>query len=59
VLEALRAGFSTPDDIATQIYASLASGLRAAAVETVLAHLVHLEETGRATRAGDIWRTGH
>ena len=58
VLDALRAGLSRPGDIATRLYADLPSALHAAAVETVLAHLVYLEETGRASRVGDTWTPG-
>jgi glyoxylase-like metal-dependent hydrolase (beta-lactamase superfamily II) len=55
VLDALQSGPSTPEEIAARIYAQLAPGLLAAAADTVLAHLVYLEETGRATRAGTRW----
>jgi glyoxylase-like metal-dependent hydrolase (beta-lactamase superfamily II) len=58
VLDALRTGPSTPEEIAARVYARIAPGLLAAAADTVLAHLVYLEETGRAARSGNRW-TAH
>ncbi len=55
VLDALSAGLSTPEDIIVRIYPGLASGLLAAAAETVLAHLIKLEETGRAAQEAGRW----
>jgi glyoxylase-like metal-dependent hydrolase (beta-lactamase superfamily II) len=55
VLEALSAGLSTPEEIGARVYPGLASGLGAAAADTMLAHLVKLEEEGRAVRSGVGW----
>jgi endoribonuclease LACTB2 len=55
VLEALRAGRSTPEEISARVYGGLAAGLMAAAADTVLAHLVKLEEEGRASRTANRW----
>ncbi len=52
VIDALRAGEGTPSAIAARIYDSLPDALRQAAAESVLAHLVKLEEEGRARRTG-------
>jgi glyoxylase-like metal-dependent hydrolase (beta-lactamase superfamily II) len=52
VIEALAAGAGTPASIASRIYALLPESLRPAAEESVLAHLLKLEEDGRARRAG-------
>ncbi len=46
VLDALRAGCFTPDDIVARIYPDLEEGLKAAARETVLAHLRKIREDG-------------
>ena len=56
VVEALRAGAKTPDEIAGRIYDSLAPALLAAAADSVLAHLVKLEEERRATIDDGAWR---
>jgi glyoxylase-like metal-dependent hydrolase (beta-lactamase superfamily II) len=56
VLDALSAGSSTPEDIIVRIYPGLAAGLLAAAADTILAHLIKLEETGRAAREAGTWR---
>jgi hydroxyacylglutathione hydrolase len=55
VLDALSRGPSTPEDIIVRIYPGLAAGLLAAAADTVLAHLIKLEETGRATQKAGKW----
>ena len=55
VLDALSAGLSTPEDIIVRIYPGLSTGLLAAAADTILAHLIKLEETGRATREAGKW----
>ena len=55
VLDAMRAGRSTADEITAAVYAGLSPALAAAAADTVLAHLQYLEETGRATRDGVRW----
>jgi glyoxylase-like metal-dependent hydrolase (beta-lactamase superfamily II) len=46
----------TPQQIVPEVYGTLAAGLDAAAAESVLAHLIKLEEEGRAENDGDIWR---
>jgi glyoxylase-like metal-dependent hydrolase (beta-lactamase superfamily II) len=48
VLEALEAGAATPQEIASRVYAAVPDPLRGAAEESVLAHLVKLEDEGRA-----------
>lgn len=48
VLEALAAGCGSAEAIAARIYPDLSATLRAAACETVEAHLVKLREEGRA-----------
>lgn len=50
VVDILRRGPATPEEIAPQIYGRLADSIGAAAVETVFAHLVKLEEGGLAER---------
>jgi glyoxylase-like metal-dependent hydrolase (beta-lactamase superfamily II) len=56
VVDALSAGLSTPEDLIVRIYPGLAAGLLAAAADTILAHLIKLEETGRATQEEGGWR---
>lgn len=57
IVEFLRRGPATAEEIAPAIYGRLADRIGAAAVETVVAHLVKLEEDGAAARdAGDRWR---
>ena len=51
IVEVLRGGWATPEEIAAKIYGRLADAIAGAAVESVLAHLVKLQEEGRATRA--------
>jgi glyoxylase-like metal-dependent hydrolase (beta-lactamase superfamily II) len=53
VLEALARGPATPAMLAGMIYDQLPDPLRRQAEESVLAHLVKLEEEGRATSHGD------
>ena len=50
VIEALGSGEGTPAAISARIYEGLPDALRQAAEESVLAHLVKLEEEGRARR---------
>ena len=52
VVEALRAGAATPEAVALKVYGQLPPTIGPAAVESVLAHLVKLEEEGRATKEG-------
>jgi glyoxylase-like metal-dependent hydrolase (beta-lactamase superfamily II) len=48
IVDALRAGAATPAAIATRVYGELPPTIGPAAVESVLAHLIKLEEEGRA-----------
>lgn len=52
VLEVLRSGVTTPDAIVSRIYDRLLPELMGAARDSVLAHLIKLEDEGRAQRAG-------
>jgi len=57
ILEVLASGPAEPAEVARQIYpANLAEELRPAARENVLAHLIKLQEDGRAVQDGDRWR---
>ena len=51
IVEALRAGCRTPAEIVPRVYGALDPMLRTAAEDSVLAHLLKLEEEGRATPA--------
>lgn len=51
VIAALRTGARTPSQIVAEIYGDLPASLAAAAADSVLAHLVKLQEEGRATPA--------
>jgi hydroxyacylglutathione hydrolase len=55
VLETLAQGPSRVDGLVDAIYPELASSLRAAARETVLAHLRKLDDEGRAGERGGVW----
>jgi glyoxylase-like metal-dependent hydrolase (beta-lactamase superfamily II) len=55
VIEALAAGCHTPEEIAARIYSDLAPGLRGAASESVLAHLIKLRKDGIAIEDGGLW----
>ena len=52
ILEALRAGATTPDAIAARVYGAAAADDRAGRGDSVRAHLIKLEEEGRATKEG-------
>ncbi len=52
IVEALRAGATTPEAIAMRVYGVLPPTIGPAAVESVLAHLIKLEEEGRVTKEG-------
>ena len=56
VLEALAAGAATSDDIAARIYRGLDPALLPQARDSVLAHLLKLEDEGDAVRDGQRWR---
>lgn len=53
VIDALRHGVMTPQEIVPRIYGKLADSIEAAAAESVLAHLIKLEEDGVAARDVD------
>ena len=55
VLEALRDGHQTAEGVALEIYRGLDPALSLAATDTILAHLVKLEQDGRVTRTGERW----
>lgn len=55
IVEALRARVDTPEDIAARVYGHLPDAIAPAAAETVLAHLVKLQEEARASRSGNQW----
>ncbi len=55
VLGALAWGLSTVDDITSAIYAGLTSARALMARESVLAHLVKLEDDGRVRKDGQQW----
>jgi hydroxyacylglutathione hydrolase len=50
IVEALRGGAATPAAIAATVYGRLPPTIVPAAIESVLAHLIKLEEEGRATK---------
>jgi glyoxylase-like metal-dependent hydrolase (beta-lactamase superfamily II) len=55
IVEALRARVDTPESIAARVYGHLPEAIAPAAAESVLAHLVKLQEDARATRSGNRW----
>jgi glyoxylase-like metal-dependent hydrolase (beta-lactamase superfamily II) len=55
VLDALRAGDTSPDAMVRRIYPRLSAPLLPIARETMLAHLMKLEGEGRARREQDAW----
>jgi glyoxylase-like metal-dependent hydrolase (beta-lactamase superfamily II) len=55
VVGALQAGYTTPEAIAARVYKDLAPGLQAAAADSVLAHLVKLQEEQRAILTDRQW----
>ena len=55
VVAALRAGASTPEAIVTRVYPRLAENLVPLAQESVTAHLLKLEQEGRARRDDEAW----
>jgi hypothetical protein len=56
IVEALRTGAKGAPAIADALYSGIHPQLREAAQDTVVAHLIKLEEEGRAKRAGDVWQ---
>ena len=55
VIEALRSGDHTADEIVARIYSRLGEEIRARAVETVLAHLRKLELDGLVRQSDEAW----
>jgi glyoxylase-like metal-dependent hydrolase (beta-lactamase superfamily II) len=55
VLEALGRGLSTPAQIVAVLYEGLVEALKGAAEESVLAHLLKLEEDGQTIRVDGRW----
>lgn len=55
VIDALRAGAVTPEAIAERIYGQRPSAIAAAAADSVLAHLIKLEEDGGVARVEERW----
>lgn len=55
IIEALRAGAATPEAIAARVYGERPLAIAAAAADSVLAHLIKLDEEGRAVRSEERW----
>jgi len=55
IVDAMRAGSATADDITARVYQALSESLWPMAKQGVLAHLVKLEREGRASRSGEAW----
>jgi glyoxylase-like metal-dependent hydrolase (beta-lactamase superfamily II) len=55
ILDALRAGDTAVDEIVSRVYGELPAGLRVAAADTVLAHLVKLRHESRVREGGPGW----
>jgi len=55
IVDALRAGDSTPEAIVARVYPRLAEKLIPLAQESVTAHLLKLLQEGRARRDGEAW----
>lgn len=55
IIAALRARVDTPEGIAARVYGRLPDAIAPAAAESVLAHLVKLQEEDRASRSGNQW----
>jgi glyoxylase-like metal-dependent hydrolase (beta-lactamase superfamily II) len=55
IVKALAHGHDTPERIVSELYQGLPQTVRAAAVESVLAHLIKLRVEGRARQDGDRW----
>lgn len=58
ILAALAAGLRNVDAIVERIYVGLSAPLAAMARESVLAHLIKLQDEARVTREGEEWRIG-
>jgi glyoxylase-like metal-dependent hydrolase (beta-lactamase superfamily II) len=57
ILEAMRAGDSTPDAIVARVYRGLRAELRPMALEGVVAHLLKLQRESRVRRDGEHWHS--
>jgi glyoxylase-like metal-dependent hydrolase (beta-lactamase superfamily II) len=57
IVSALAGGARTPDEIVSLLYPFIHPALRGAARESVLAHLLKLQEEGTACEAGGKWAT--
>jgi glyoxylase-like metal-dependent hydrolase (beta-lactamase superfamily II) len=55
IIDAIRRGVVTPDDMVARIYSGLDETLRSRARETVIAHLRKLEREGRVQSLDDTW----
>jgi glyoxylase-like metal-dependent hydrolase (beta-lactamase superfamily II) len=55
IVEALRAGCTTPEEIVRRVYAGLEPALLAAAVESVTAHLIKLKNEDRVREREGVW----
>jgi glyoxylase-like metal-dependent hydrolase (beta-lactamase superfamily II) len=56
ILRLVREGVGVIDDMVPRMYAGIDKGLYPAAGRSVLAHLIDLENRGRASRDGVMWR---
>ncbi len=56
VIDALRAGDSTPEEIVARVYDGLKGSLVNFAMHGIVAHLVKLERDGKARSEGGAWR---
>ena len=56
IIAALRTGAETPDQIVVRVYERLPQALVSAAADTVLAHLVKLQEEGKTIVSFGVWR---
>jgi glyoxylase-like metal-dependent hydrolase (beta-lactamase superfamily II) len=55
IVDAMREGAATADDITGRVYRALSESLMPMAKQGVLSHLAKLEREGRARRDGDAW----
>ena len=55
IVDAMREGASTADEITARVYRALSESMMPMARQGVLAHLAKLERDGRARRDGDAW----
>ena len=55
IVDALKQGATTPEEIVGRVYKGLSDELKAAASESVLAHLVKLKNEGRVDERDDVW----